>query len=1095
MGFFKYQIDPYLARNAKLGTVKHAQEVLRYMKKVLKIKPTDVKEFLRHYERAEKGVNYIDEHKKHNKVINNIGDIFESQTTNEKKMKYIQERHEYVELIGKLDDPFEKQVDSIEAERRDVKYKYRQWSKLEIPTDAIIFNFTGAYPVSTGNVEVLTQMVRNFLRPILKGVDMRHHELLIKLNFEKGNNTFASKAIRITKQNKKTQNEQIADVLRFFARLNGHFVDGTGVYSILFIGMEINIVHLNNKQGGCSNDRKVFKKFDNKKGNGKLKNAAVSYSPKSKNNNCLFAVLNEGFEIKGNVLKADDVRKSLNIELGREIRNDEIDNVIKFYNKKFNKNYGYILYKHDGEIIQSMKSTEKLINIMVHDNHYHSLEITMYKQCKECGRELLEDNQAHRCNKKMMTYYQNKVCKNNFLSDCKNYKASPIVPENLVFFDIETFQGSNISHVPYCVAWKCGENYYCEYGLGCFNKFIEYCLTNKNKTYIAYNSCRFDNYFLMDYLINENVEIRNHLSNNNRLMKFEFGENNSVFDLCLFLDAPLKKACSDFNIENSKKDFDHNRIKNWDDVKSCRIEVEYYIKFDVLSLEELFFKFEKTIFDVCKFSILDFMTLSSLSYSYWVSSLDATHKIELLKDTEKYNFVKSAVYGARCYPLAREFKSKHYDDVVSGKMTFDELINTNDFLFPADASSLYPASMNGIKQTQEDDTFKILYESNYPNGKSRWSCDIEKDFKDGKYGFYDISFETNKKLRIPLLLKHCKDGSLSHDLIDGRGVYTHLDIQFAIKHGYKVLQFHKALVYDSCTNPFKIFVDKFYKLKNEAEKTKNKVLRNVAKLILNSLYGKMLQQPHNEHTEFIYNLDQYSKFVNNYKLVDYVRLDTCLILTGEAKEFEKTVSKPLQLGAYVLAHSRMIMSKYMEAITPDLTEAPFVYSDTDSMYMKGEYYHNLKAMDYIRDVKKVELGLLCSDVKDIGLVIKMRCYGPKLYMYEYIAMENGKVELHIGDSATLKAKGIPIYDPKFKGTEEKENHKLVKTEMYDNAVSVECEFNTLKKKHINLTKKDKENNISMFSIVDAKQKRTFLKTEWGKMIYKNGEYYPRGYAF
>jgi hypothetical protein len=42
---------------------------------------------------------------------------------------------------------------------------------------------------------------------------------------------------------------------------------------------------------------------------------------------------------------------------------------------------------------------------------------------------------------------------------------------------------------------------------------------------------------------------------------------------------------------------------------------------------------------------------------------------------------------------------------------------------------------------------------------------------------------------------------------------------------------------------FNKYIKKFYKLKGKAEKDGNDSMRNIAKLLLNSLYGKMLMAP------------------------------------------------------------------------------------------------------------------------------------------------------------------------------------------------------------------------------------------------------------
>ena len=78
-------------------------------------------------------------------------------------------------------------------------------------------------------------------------------------------------------------------------------------------------------------------------------------------------------------------------------------------------------------------------------------------------------------------------------------------------------------------------------------------------------------------------------------------------------------------------------------------------------------------------------------------------------------------------------------------------------------------------------------------------------------------------------------------LEDGEGVYTSVDIQNAIDAGYKIDFVEKCLVWDSSADVFGQYIEEFYKLKEESERSGNKVKRSIAKLMMNALYGKTLR--------------------------------------------------------------------------------------------------------------------------------------------------------------------------------------------------------------------------------------------------------------
>jgi hypothetical protein len=172
----------------------------------------------------------------------------------------------------------------------------------------------------------------------------------------------------------------------------------------------------------------------------------------------------------------------------------------------------------------------------------------------------------------------------------------------------------------------------------------------------------------------------------------------------------------------------------------------------------------------------------------------------------------------------------------------------------------------------------------------------------------------------------------------------------------------------------------------------------------------------------------------------------------------------------------------------------------------GEYAQKLFDLGYVKDKKTAELGFLCSDIKNEGIIINEINLAPKSYKYEYI---NNKNEVKDNNNAVFKSKGIPkhdkskpIYDDKGNLTFDKDGEinykKLLTAELYDmenKNVDRKCTFSGLRKKHINLTKHDKEINLNHFSIVNSVQTREFMKNEWTGMIFKDNLYYPKGYEF
>jgi hypothetical protein len=435
--------------------------------------------------------------------------------------------------------------------------------------------------------------------------------------------------------------------------------------------------------------------------------------------------------------------------------------------------------------------------------------------------------------------------------------------------------------------------------------------------------------------------------------------------------SSLDNACKAYNIINSKIKFDVLKIQSWELAEKYRHEVEPYLKYDVLSLSELFFTFNDSIFKSDSVNITKYVTLSHMAYALFQKTLDKLIEIPSL---DKYEFMKRGTYGARCYPNQREFISKHYDDVINKKMTYAELIKSGEYIFNADATSLYPASMRGFD----------LLEPQYPIGKSDWKENPKEQYEAGKIGFYEIIYTPPTDIIIPILPRKTSFGGLEWSLYKGSGVvYTSVEIKNAISVGYKVEFINKCLVYNESGEVFKKYITKYYQMKEDAERENNQVKRSIAKLLLNAMYGKTLQRAIYENTSVINDYNEMLDFFKVYNLKDIAVLsDSKLLFTGDIKEKETRITKPAQLGAFVLSYSREIMLNYMKVIDPSLKTHIFTYTDTDSLHIIGNYADILKEKGYIKSKENSSLGFLCSDIDNEGIIINELNLAPKVNMYE-----------------------------------------------------------------------------------------------------------------
>lgn len=655
----------------------------------------------------------------------------------------------------------------------------------------------------------------------------------------------------------------------------------------------------------------------------------------------------------------------------------------------------------------------------------------------------------------------------------------------------------------------------------------------------AYNGSGYDIHFILEWLNRHNEKTSNLIIKDRRILRLDFW-NFRTFDLCNFLMCKLSDACTDFNIsdENAKSDFDHNKIIEIEDCLKYKDEITEYLRRDVMGLKELYDVFYDLIFEHTKIKITDCITISNLCYNYWTTLLKEIIEIPTFGKYKKY--IHPAIFGARCNPFKKYFKSNYYDEVKKihqplkneldkkerlekeYKLTNDEeiknkiseiktnieviendvtkilkdkyieILKSGDFYINEDITSLYPSAMKGVKSKNVKQIIKTNIETPlYPVGKSReiYGKELcEQEFNNGKLGFYYIKFTPKNNIMFPPIpsSRYEKDKRIGvkYDLLPNEGFYTSVDIQNALDCKYDVIFGDEALIYDEKADIFSVYVEKFEKLKKQAEDNKNEALRSVAKLMLNSLYGKQIQAPILDNIKIIHSIEEFDSFVTEYDLDDFYKLNDegKYIIKGISKDRNATVTKPSQNGAFILSYSRSIMLNYMLILNPNLDENIISYTDTDCFHLNGDILKDLEKMNIHKTKKDSEFGLFCSDIKNEGIILREMNLGPKCYMYESIDNKgNFKV--------VNKCKGIPEV---FLKETIKENPNL-----YYDEKPVDICFNpelkpTFKKIGHNRNNQQLDYNyFDVYTVTDMS--RTFNKQEWKGMKLIDNVFYPKGH--
>ena len=841
------------------------------------------------------------------------------------------------------------------------------------------------------------------------------------------------------------------------------------------------------------------------------------------------------YDLDCNVLQ-DSIGESESTMSDNEEEEDEEGNIIT--NKKlelvFNEGHYYRLMNKKAAQQKYQCDRCRKWSVKRHDP-------CRYQKCAACGTWWLRRHPKCDASKVSFRSKEQRAEQKHYkVTSLEIFKEAPLDQKNIVIFDFETFADKETQQqFVYACGWmyKGDETPTFKYTYGdralseFFDAMVKLSETNNKKlTLVGFNIANFDSHFLISEMLSRDIVPKFVIDNKSLIqLKCKYFK---CFDLMKFLPgSSLASACTNFKAppEYTKGYFPHlfpqcyrdvfyignapgrefydrkhappadwEFPEEWDFQKTCI----GYLEFDILATNFVFEKVNDVFYDRLKVHVTEFVTLSQLGYEFWANLVASNRYGKVVKpdhipcgkkeyfievpDKEKLAFEKRAIYGGRVFPVRRSYKSEQYDDIVTGKVPFSEI---NDYVAYKDAVSLYPKSMHmGV----------------FPIGRSHWvdDCKVHEDWiKQKEYhnlpiGFYSVTYVPNKKLIIPgLPRKDYKDGiaqpGIIWDLQDGEGVYTNIDIMIARELGYE-FKVHKALVFDDSEYLFKDFIEICFKIKQDGEETGNAALRQIGKILQNSVYGKMLMHPKDEKEHIIKTRDALENFREKHDILDIILIENNLntvILKGRLKDVTSAISKSTQNGAFILSYSRLVMEEYARLSDPhrmyDISESAensWFYGDTDSLFLRinSERKRNMFKGKETPNV----LGHFVNELKDDGKIIEGYWLLPKTYCYTYI---NNKGEI----KTVCKSKGVDSDYYK------KEDYiKLMET----NLPSEDREIRSIKKVGLNhaiLKNKEKEPlERKPFEVVTQYIKRNLANSLWnGRNFVDNTSCsYPHGFV-
>ena len=428
--------------------------------------------------------------------------------------------------------------------------------------------------------------------------------------------------------------------------------------------------------------------------------------------------------------------------------------------------------------------------------------------------------------------------------------------------------------------------------------FMLYLIFNHpNSIVYFHNFGRFDSTFILNWIIkrdnsSNDIEVieRNNIIYEVSYKKFEI----SFRDSYLLINKPLKQIGETFCRVNKKLDFEYDDIT---EIFKSNPELVYkQCEVDCLVLREGFLNFRANIKKRFDIEICVFLTLPSLAFNLFKKNYYDPKKDPITKNPyETDEFIRRSYKGG----VSEVFKPS----LKKG--------------YCYDANSLYPFCMSS---------------NLFPVGKGKFIKG--KDIVLNSFiGFIECRVSCDKELNF-LTYKHPVRGLIS-PVGEWTDVYFYKEVQKAIELGYKIT-FIKGFKYEREAPIFKAYVKDLYNLRLTSE---SKAMKDIAKLLLNSLYGRFGMKPFVESTKFLKE-DELEVYKKNYEIrnINYIGNNFYSISGIKRSLNEKDLYKnsidtetAIQIASAITAYSRIFMYDFK-----NIKDNECYYTDTDSIFVKNK---------------------------------------------------------------------------------------------------------------------------------------------------------------
>lgn len=538
---------------------------------------------------------------------------------------------------------------------------------------------------------------------------------------------------------------------------------------------------------------------------------------------------------------------------------------------------------------------------------------------------------------------------------------------------------------------------------------IKYLMKRKYDSWKVYthNFSYFDSIFILSTL--SKLGKISLVMRENKILKltFKFNCNSkrdytlTFMDSLLILPDSLSKLSSSFNIETKKLNFpihlltkpgldinyagkvpeytlfpnantnkftlnDYNKYcedyinKNW----VFKEKLQEYCSIDTIALYQIIKSFQHQIHKQFSIDILKFPTLASIAFNIYRSNYLQDNTIPLINNSLHYVF-KQSYYGG----ITDLYKPSGH--------------NIRSY----DVNSLYPFAMysNNIPFGC------ILYFKNKGN-----AIKIPKIYqmKNELHGFFKVKVKAPKNLNTPFLpfrIKTTNGIRTIFPLGTWIGWYYSVEIDNAKKYGYEFEIMEGYLMEKS--KIFNNYIQDLYKMKVNSSKNDSKYY--IAKLLMNSLYGRFGLNPEIKTVKIVDN-NALDEIINSKNSIDITPLNEDKILVSYIENLEENSIKNISIpiASSIASLSRVHMSKFLVKYTNNL-----YYVDTDGIKVDceldpeeihdkelGKMKHEYTLSEFTSLAPKVYGGIYENSSKEI---VKIKGYSSSI---PYAELKKGLIK-------------------------------------------------------------------------------------------------------